>query len=147
MMPAAVIMAMARHVVRIVAPERRIDVTLLRRQDRRGLQMRSQMDAPQLGAQGLGRVDPLLQEAGIDGAALERRIQLALGGDEFPPRLAGARRHAIEARLHLSALLRREPELIRELQDMQRAGIAVQLGGLGESPALAVQQIGDIGGR
>ena len=52
--------------------------------------------------------------------------------------------HGIEQLLHLGALIRRQAELVGQLQHMQRSRIAVELGGERQAHAAPGPQIGDL---
>lgn len=77
----------------------------------------------------------------------EAAIQLGLLLHEPLPEFDGASPHALEERLGLRPLLRGQGELIREIEDMARTRVVVQLRHLREAHPLAVQKAPDLGLR
>src|SRR6266849_1601091 len=71
-------------------------------------------------------------------------IERALAGDDLAAQRLGGGAHAILDRGEGGALLLRQPELGAHVEHMDRAGIAVELAGLGEPHAAAVHEVVDL---
>ena len=76
----------------------------------------------------------------VEVAMGEAAIELALGGEDLAPDPRRFRSHLLEARRDLRPLPGRQGQLVREVENMLRSGVPVELGGHRVAEARALRE-------
>jgi hypothetical protein len=99
--------------------------------------MRAEVYGAQLPVQG-GNVSHQRLYLGLgNGAGGEQRLQMAFPVDELLAQAHGFGPHILKEGLRALALLRRQLQLVCEVEDVPRTGVMIQLGCLRQSHATA----------
>ena len=130
-----------------IAAQHAIALDLRGREHVHGGEMVFEMGLPQRCLRGPDPGRGTRQAVGGDGALGEQPIEMRFLADQPLAERNRLRPHRLVERLHTGALLARQGQRAGMLEDMDRAGIAVQLCREGEAHAAARPQIGDLVAR